>query len=259
MKMNEIENIDPKIIEKLKKIYNLAENAKKINSLGEANAALLMFRKIIAKNKLNIDENYFKENCDNDSKDKDINTKILMKIKKRRVFWKQNLCSIISGKFRCKIFIQINNNPSLEYSMYIMIVGHDEDIEIVKYLVQSFITIIENCTNKYIKDIKNKSSYNINTLERAKIKNDYISGFLEGMNTALNEQDNDNQEYALVLSIPKEVEDKYNMILHRNYSKPSSNNLSKQSISSRSYDKKTFMEGYANGYDMMKNKDRRLN
>lgn len=253
-----IPNCDPKVYDKLNKLYNLAESAKKINSLAEANAALKMFRSIIAKNKLNIDENYFKEN--NNSLKEEVHKEFLLRFKKRRVFWKINLANILAKNMRCKTYLSYyKSGTNVDYMYSIVIIGLKEDIEIVKYLLNSFIYIAENCVKNYCDEFKKTLTENFNkeldTRTRAKIKNDYLEGFCEGLNDALEEQNKTDENVALALVTPKEVNEEYSIISKGFNESPKINTTS---IRLRMHDPRIFSAGYKDGYNTGYNKNRRL-
>ena len=257
-----IADCDPAILEKLKKLYDLSESAKKIDSANEANTALLMFRKIIAKNNLNIDENYFRDQKEREQKEKlEVVRDYLIRFKQRRVFWKIQLACVLAEQFRCKVYSTYYQykSASIDFMYSIMVMGKKEDVETVKYIFKSFIYIAENCVKSYCNKFKDTFDemygQRVDTKTRAKIKNDYLEGFIEGIRAALEEQNRTDSEVALVLATPKEVEDEFAMIKF-NSTKPK--NFKSESIRMRMNNPKIFRDGYEDGYDSITNKDKRI-
>ena len=255
-----ISECDPKIYDKLTKLYNLAESAKKINSLDEANAALKMFRSIIAKHKLNINEDDFKKQKEQEeNNERNVVREFLIRFKERRVFWKINLSSVLAKHMRCKTYLNYYKTSNVEYKYSIIVMGLKEDVEIVKYLFKSFIYIAEKCVKNYCDEfrlvIQEEVGKKLDTRTRAKIKNDYLEGFIEGLNAALDEQDRTDEEVALALVIPKEVNKEFSEIQKSFTNDPK---LNKTSIRLRMHNPKIFSAGYNDGYNTGYNKNRRL-
>lgn len=74
----------------------------------------------------------------------------------------------------------------------------------------------------------------------ASIKNDFISGFLAGLKSSFEQQLKENQEMALVLVRPKEVDDEWNKLTMRK---------AKASKVKREFNQEAIQEGYRQGIE----------
>jgi len=261
MSRNEfIPDCDPKIYDKLSKLYNTIEGCRKINSLNEANAALQIFRSIIAKHKLDIDENYFKERKDEEErKSREVKKEFIIRFKQRRVFWKMNLAYVLAKYLRCQCYNSFYkySYPGMDYKFSVVIIGLPEDIEIVKYLFKSFMVIVEKCVKEYCDEFKKSfkiaNGFDPSTRVRASVKNDYIEGFINGLSEAFEEQNKTDDSVALALVTPKEVTKEYE-IIKKGFVKEKMSG----SIRLRANNQKIYMDGYREGYNTGYNRDRRL-
>lgn len=257
-----LDNLDPKIKNKLENIFKLHESAKKINQLGEAQAALTAFRRIIAKYNIDIDEETFKERISDVKAKTEVREDILYGFKERRTFWIFHLCINIANFFRCKVYQRSYRGIGPNgYKYELIVVGFQSDIEVVKYITSAFLQICEKCVKNYIEEIKkimmNEFGTKMNTKKRSEIKNDYLVGFIDGVVKAFEEQDKNEEEVALALVTPTEVLESYNnAIIPASGKKPKM--AKAKTIANRSFNPKIYFAGYADGYNTGKNKDRRL-
>lgn len=121
---------------------------------------------------------------------------------KRLFWWERRLASIVAKNFRCKNYI---NNKYIEgkkqVQRRIMFMGRDEDVKLAREMYK----LAKEATLFYTKCYMQQ-----NDLKGSSVKNDYILGFVDGLEEKFEDQINSrSQEWGLVLVVPKEVEERY--------------------------------------------------
>lgn len=182
--------MDKEYKDKILKLLALAESPNE----HEAKAALLKARRLMAEHKL----------TEADLKDiekrqvKDITTDITCS--KRRNPWIFDLSAVIGKNYCCQGYI---NSVYRKQTQSIGFVGLEEDVEICvtifKYAVDCILTEIE-----HIK--KDNACFRCSYVR--KVCDSYGYGFVRGISEAFTKQQKENEnEWGLVLVIPKEVEE----------------------------------------------------
>lgn|SRR5699024_1614555 len=121
---------------------------------------------------------------------------------KRLFWWERRLASIVAKNFRCKNYI---NNKYIEgkkqVQRRIMFMGRDEDVNLAREMYK----LAREATLFYTKCYMQQ-----NDLKGSSVKNDYILGFVDGLEEKFEDQINSqSQEWGLVLVVPKNVEERY--------------------------------------------------
>lgn len=176
--------------EKIQKLLALSKSSNEF----EAQAAMCKARELMAKHKL--DEKDFEE------KKKVIKTVRLADVTytRRRDFWILKLMNVVSENYTCERFVYREKGKQ---TRYVNFVGLEEDVNICEDVFRYALGCIRN-------GIKNKEiEYKVSTANDKKLINlSYGYGFIEGLQRAFDKQNAENEkDWGLVLSIPKEVND----------------------------------------------------
>ena len=167
------------ILTKVKKLLALAENN---TSADESQNSFLKTQMLLLKHGLTM----------NDVAESDIsNTKNVLNTSidesSRMLWWKKSLASIISNNFRCKSFTSFRTANTR-----ICIIGLEEDVNIATEIYNCAVRTIEHQSKLYVKlNKKNGKS--------AGLKNDFIIGWLKGLEDKFRVQVESVKEYGLVL------------------------------------------------------------
>ena len=176
------------IIQKISKVLALATN----NPIPEeGQTAMLLAQKMMIENNLEFSDivvkTYSKEIINDTIKE---STRIL--------WWYKKLSGIIARNFKCYNYIQMSyQNTSIKF------VGIKEDVELAKNVFNYAAEIIPYHYNLYIKQNKIKSS--------SGIKNQYILGFLKGLEEKFTEQVKQNN-WGLIIVKDSDVIKEYNKL-----------------------------------------------
>lgn len=127
----------------------------------------------------------------------------------KRLYWyERKLAGIVARNFRCKYFYRSKHiDGKLQIQRKVMFMGTEQDVELATAMYKLVISAIEFYTQRYIKI----EGLGIRSHTQS-LKNDYMSGFIAGLDTKFEEQIQ-TQEWGLVLLVPKEVEEKYDEIV----------------------------------------------
>jgi len=167
------------ILTKVKKLLALAENN---SSADESQNSFLKAQMLLLKHGLTM----------NDVAESDIsNTKNVLNTSidesSRMAWWKKQLAHIISNNFRCKSFTSFRSVKTR-----ICIIGLEEDVAIATEIYNCAVRTIEHQSKLYVKlNKKNGKS--------AGLKNDFIIGWLKGLEDKFRVQVESCKEYGLVL------------------------------------------------------------
>lgn len=199
------------IREKIQKLLALSKSPNE----HEAQAAMLKARELIAKHKL--DERDF-ENKKEEKVIKRVEIKGIS-YSMRRDSWLLKLKNIIAANYCCDSYATKD-----ERTYYIRFVGFEADIE----LCVDVFWYAYNCVKEGIKK-EQKKYVNLSGKDKSVIANSYGYGFCEGLKEAFDKQNQENEkEWGLVLTVPKEVTDMVDNITKLKKEKPKAlNNLNK--------------------------------
>jgi len=167
------------ILTKAKKLLALAENN---TSADESQNSFLKAQMLLLKHGLTM----------NDVAESDIsNTKSVLNTSidesSRMAWWKKSLTDIISSNFRCKSFTSFRS-----INTRICIIGLEEDVNIATEIYNCAVRTVEHQSKMYVKlNKKNGKS--------AGLKNDFIIGWLSGLEDKFKKQVESVKEYGLIL------------------------------------------------------------
>lgn len=174
-----------KIISKISKVLALATN----NPIPEeGQAAMLLAQKMMVENNLEFSDIVVKTHS------KEIINESI-KESTRILWWYKKLSRIIARNFKCYNYVSISYR-----STSIKFIGLKEDVELAKQIFNYATEIISYHYNQYIKNNKIKSS--------SGIKNQYILGFLNGLEEKFTEQVKQNN-WGLIIVKDSDVTKEY--------------------------------------------------
>lgn len=168
------------IIEKIKKIMALAENNPSEN---EAIAAALKAQKLMAE--YHISEQDLGEEI-TESKIDGLRCVVSGKTQK----WKISLAIMLAKNFRCRVYLRGND---------VVFYGFEEDTKICQEVYYSLYKIGVKLSDKLKREMRKEHG------TATGVRNTFCSGFVAGVKSEL-----EKQCIALMIVVPKEVNDKYN-------------------------------------------------
>lgn len=211
-----------RILRRIKRLIALAEDNSNVN---ESHSAFLQAQEMMVK--YGVDP---KEITD----DKDILEVMENSATEfKRVYWyERELAGIVAKNFRCKHYYENRKRwDDKQVQRRIMFMGTEQDSELASEMYKLVVSAIEFYTQKYLKNTEEKTR---------STKNDYMNGFIAGLEEKFEEQMK-NQEWGLVLQVPKEVHEKYDRIVT---GKPIRHTIpNTDSV-------KTYQKGKQDGYDI---------
>jgi|SRR5690625_4862251 len=190
---NDAKQTNDKIIRKVRGLLALAEDN---SNMEESQTAFLQAQKMMVKYGVDPSE---VEN----KKVKEILTGQATDYKKLW-WWERSLATVIAENFRCKWYYnsyRFNDNEQVKRR--IMFVGYEKDIELAKEMY----SLAHSATEFYAKRFLKKHNIQGNRGRTIQAKNDYIRGFVHGLEQKFEEQIADH-EWGLVVVVPEEVKDK---------------------------------------------------
>lgn len=183
-----------RIIRRIKRLLATAEGEANMN---ESHTAFLLAQEMMVK------YGVAPEDVTDDEEVKEVLTDSGTEYK--RLFWyERKLARIVADNFRCKDYYQgttIQGKKQLQYR--IMFMGLDKDVELASTMYRLVISALNFYTQKYIKEFSKGVRRHTQSL-----KNDYINGFIDGLERKFEEQIQEH-EWGLVLVVSEDVEKKY--------------------------------------------------
>jgi|SRR5690625_821477 len=184
-------NKNDRIIRRIKGLLSLAEDEGNMN---ESQQAFLQAQEIMVK--YGVDPN----ELDLGKEIKEILTKSATQFKKLW-WWERSLASIISSNFRCTWHYNSYQHVRGKHTKrQVVFVGYEQDIELATEMYK----LAHSATEFYAKRFLKKNNIKGHRGTTVQAKNDYIKGFLDGLERKFEEQINE-QEWGLVVVVPKEV------------------------------------------------------
>ena len=145
-----------------------------------------------------------------------------------------NLAHLIAENFCCVMYV---TTPKKRHTHYICFMGLAEDVAIAEEVLHAANTYIVKGIDKVWRKVCKEYDMNyIPAKDFNPIKIGYVSGYLAGLEDALNSQKQDNQEWGLVMVAPKEAQDYLASLNKVNYQ-------SKKVVADPSY----YSDGYEDG------------
>ena len=183
-----MEDINIKLIEKIKKLLSLSES----NNENESKVAMIKAQELLIKHKLSMKEVTDFKISNNKIEDKKTN------ISFTKAKWKGTLAGIIAENFGCYNYFKTRRVHKIVFF------GKEEDVVVCNIVLEYAIECIE--TN--IRSIRR--NYAKNGISTAGVSNDYAIGFIIGLGEKFEEQKKENTEWALVLVKDKDVVEAFN-------------------------------------------------
>ncbi len=178
-------NASEKIIEKIKKVLELSKNNP---SIEEAKSAAIKAQKLMAEYHISIAEVEAIEDIEN--------------IVEKRVDvgtgnkWKYTLSAIVAKNFRCKYFYYGKSS--------VVFYGYEKDAEIAAITFKMLFNVGNKEAAKYYQKQRMEYMSDCRYFDGRGIKNAFLNGYLLGIKEEL-----ERQCTALMIIIPKQVEEKY--------------------------------------------------
>lgn len=176
--------------DKIRKLLALAESPEE----AEARAALLKARKLMAEHKLR------EEDCRQPEKLRVIRKTVGITCTKRKNAWLISLSAIIARNYCCTSY---RTRKANKQTTTIGFVGLEDDIEICEQVFR----YAADCVFAGQKQIADREGDMCSGYELRRLLDAYGEGFCRGVMDAFDRQNRENQQYGLVLVVPKEVQD----------------------------------------------------
>lgn len=170
--------MDQKILDKIRKVLALAKSTYQ----EEAQAALLKAQELMVQHGLTMAE----VQQDNIQDKQVVDTCISEK--RRNTWYEKSLSAVIGENFRCHSYVHLGQG--------IYFIGLKEDVEIAREIYFYALNTMLYLANEYVKTHRRgqvTDSWSIRG-----IKNDYISGFINGLQDKFKKQV-ENKDYSLIL------------------------------------------------------------
>lgn len=179
-----------KIQSKIKKLLNLADNNP---NREEAESAFLKAQKLLLDYKIEMHEIEGK-----------VEVKIIEAVSHQAANtpWARELARIFSKNFRTMMFYRSYTKNNRQVVFF----GEEDDANIACGMFDYAVVWLNKSACNYATKMRNKHGI------VKGVKQDYILGFLKGLNDKFEEQVRANQQYALVVVVPPKVKDEYKKI-----------------------------------------------
>lgn len=176
------------------KIAKLLALAEKNNSEGEAKAALLKARAIMAEYKLR------PEQCEKMKTEKIVKKTVGIKCSKTKNSWAISLSAVIAKKYCCIAY----RNHAYNSRMYVIgFTGLEDDFEICSRIFN----YAYECVAQTCEEIFQEDRERLTVVERRKRSEAYGYAFCVGLLDSLDRQEAEHQEWGLVMTVPQCVQD----------------------------------------------------
>lgn len=201
--MNSTEKRNDKILRKVKRLLALSENNPNEE---EAQSAFVMAQRLMIENELSMSE------IEVHAGQERTVAKGKVTIHKKLFWWERQLASIMSENFRVKYFLNWIKNKGSNRKDSIYFMGFESDVKLAKEMYLLSYEAIVHYANKYVDGYYESNEEFLR--ERAitmSLKNSYMRGFLEGLESKFEEQlaEMKAEGNALMVLVPKVVEEKY--------------------------------------------------
>lgn len=180
--------MDHEIVKKIKRLLALSNS----DNTHEAESAMLKAQELLVKHNLQLSEI-------EDYKERKVKEDIT-EITFTKAKWKGRLAKVIASNFKCEMYYKTYRSHKVTF------LGLEEDVMICKIMTEYAIDCIKKESSKIAR------AYREQGRSAKGVENDFALGFTEGIQSKFEEQKQKNEEWGLVLVIPKEVKDAYSDI-----------------------------------------------
>ncbi|MCF3941588.1 DUF2786 domain-containing protein [Oceanobacillus alkalisoli] len=197
-----VDERNEKVIRRVKRLLALSENNPNEE---EAQSAFVMAQRIMLENDLSISE------IDIDADNQRQVESGQVTIHKKLYWWERKLANIMAGNFRVKNFINWKRQQTSNRKSAICFMGYESDVNLAKEMYLLAYEAILHYSNKYVEDYYMDHSINRKRRITIAVKNSYMRGFLEGLESKFDDQIEElrSEGNTLMVLIPKEVEEKF--------------------------------------------------
>lgn len=195
-----MEEINESIVKKIKGLLAIANDNKNDE---ESQSAFLLAQKLMLKHKISIAA--IEENSDRPTIEEGQVT-----AHKKLFWWERKLAIVISENFRVKNYVNTTKlSNERQRKSALVFFGYEKDVELAKEMYILAYDALKFYSSRFVDEYyQHRRKRTLKTTLR--VKDSYIGGFLEGMDTKFKEQvEQMQQEYGLMLLVPKEVEDTF--------------------------------------------------
>ena len=190
--MKEKQMAEDTVLRKIQKLFALAGNNP---NQAEAEAAMLKAQEMLVANGLT--QKHIEDYTSTNVKEDVVNEVFAEKKQKSLKQWQLMLATVIATNFRCKILIWRGYRNS-----QLKIYGLNEDAEICKSTMEFSFVAFETMWTKFHKELVASGEAGFSRMSTSAMKNDYIRGFVKGLETKFAEQV---QSKELMIVIPDAV------------------------------------------------------
>lgn len=183
--------VNEKVLEKVRKALNLADPTKN-NSPEEAQAAMLMAQKLMAKYGIEMSEVEFKEAPEKEAVLADV------MFTKRYVWWYGEVARVIANNFRCRVLL----GTYKKVVKSIQFVGLKDDVATAREVLKYAIVAIQYHADKFARRQHAKG------IPMAGLRDEFARGFIKGLSEAFAEQVN-KEGWGLILARDALVDQKF--------------------------------------------------
>lgn len=178
--------------DKIRKLLALAESP----SEHEAKAAILKARQLMVEHKIRL------EDIESPRSKGLIRKEIGVACTKRKGAWKIDLSAIIAEAYCCKAF---NTRKYRSRTYHIGLIGLEDDFEVCERILKYAVDCVEQKAEEIHK--KYRDIYTPQYID--KLIDAYAVGFNCGVSIACKRQEENHQEWGLILITPKEVQEEW--------------------------------------------------
>lgn len=183
-----------RIIDKVRKLLSLAENNP---NPAEAESAMLKAQELLLQHAIDMADVVDK---------KDVKVVQVVSTESINTPWGRSLAYIISKNFRCIEFYRRLSQKDRK----VVFLGQEEDAEVACKMYDYAVKWVDKSACKYATKMRNTQGI------VKGVKQDYILGFLKGLQSKFEEQVKSNESYALVVVTPKAVTEEFQTLTLKN-------------------------------------------
>lgn len=184
-------NENDRIIRRVKGLLKLAEDN---SNMEESQSAFIQAQQMMIRYGVN------PEDLAVDEKTKSILTKSATEYK-RLWWWERALGNIMAKNFRCSWYYSSKRFAgTVQMKRKIIFVGFEADVELATEMYTLAKSALHYYTTQFVKDLK----VNKKQTQNKRAKDDYIRGFIDGLEEKFVEQIKE-QQWGLVVVVPEEV------------------------------------------------------